>query len=60
MAEKDGEEEVVDGEDASSEVDEAIEYQCIYGGRLGTSLIELGLINEEHLAQILSKQLKLH
>ena len=24
------------------QLDEAIEYQCIYGGRLGTSLVELG------------------
>jgi hypothetical protein len=42
------------------QLDEAIEYQCIYGGKLGTSLIELGVIEEERLAQILSQQLKLH
>ncbi len=24
------------------QLDDAIEYQCIYGGKLGTSLIELG------------------
>lgn len=39
---------------------EAIEYQCIYGGKLGTSLIELGLITEDQLANVLSRQLKLH
>ena len=42
------------------QLNEAIEVQCIYGGRLGTSLVELGLVTEEHLAQVLSQQLKLH
>ncbi len=42
------------------QLEEAIEYQCIYGGRLGTSLIELGYLSEEELAQVLSQQLKLH
>ncbi|MEA3362697.1 MAG: hypothetical protein U9Q61_05440 [Thermodesulfobacteriota bacterium] len=44
----------------SEQLDEAIEYQCIYGGKLGTSLIELGLIDEGQLAKALSKQLQLH
>jgi hypothetical protein len=44
----------------SKQLSEAIEYQCIYGGKLGTSLIELGLIDEEQLAKALSKQLKRH
>ncbi len=43
----------------AEQLDAAIEYQCIYGGKLGTSLIELGLISEDQLAQILSRQLKL-
>jgi hypothetical protein len=51
---------ISEGKLSPDQLDEAIEYQCIYGGRLGTSLIELGLINEEQLAQILSQQLKLH
>jgi hypothetical protein len=42
------------------QLEEAIEYQCIYGGKLGTSLIELGLVSEDQLAKILSQQLKLH
>lgn len=42
------------------QLDEAIEYQCIYGGKLGTSLIELGLIEEDQMARILSRQLRLH
>ncbi len=44
----------------ASELDEAIEYQCIYGGKLGTSLIELGLVEEDQMARILSRQLNLH
>ena len=48
------------GEISPDQLDEAIEYQCIYGGKLGTSLIELGLIGEERLARILSKLLRLH
>ena len=44
----------------SKQLNEAIEYQCIYGGKLGTSLIELGLIDEDQLAKALSKQLKRH
>lgn len=42
------------------QLDEAIEYQCIFGGRLGTSLVELGFVAEEQLAKVLSQQLKLH
>lgn len=49
-----------EGKISPEQLDEAIEYQCIFGGKLGTSLIELGLIEEEQLAQILSQQLKLH
>ncbi len=44
----------------SDQLDEAIEYQCIYGGKLGTSLIELGLLDEDQLAKTLSQQLQLH
>lgn len=44
----------------AEQLDEASEYQSIYGGRLGTSLIELGLVDEEQLAHILSQQLKQH
>ncbi len=42
------------------QLDDAIEYQCIYGGKLGTSLIELGLATEDQIAKALSRQLKLH
>lgn len=44
----------------SEQLDEAVEYQCIYGGKLGTSLIELGLVEEDQIAKALSRQLKLH
>jgi len=42
------------------QLDDAIEYQCIYGGKLGTSLIELGLVTEDQIAKALSRQLGLH
>ncbi len=45
---------------SKDQLEEAVEYQCIYGGKLGTSLVELGYINEDKLAQVLSQQLKLH
>ncbi len=44
----------------AEQLGEAIEYQCLYGGKLGTSLIELGLIDENQLAKALSQQLKRH
>ncbi len=37
------------------QLDEAIEYQCIYGGKLGTCLVELGFIDEWQFAKTLSK-----
>ncbi len=36
-------------------VEEAIKAQVIYGGRIGTNLIELGLITEEQLCQALER-----
>jgi hypothetical protein len=39
----------------SEELDEALESQVLHGGRLGTNLIELGLINEQDLAAALGK-----
>ncbi len=45
---------------SEAQLEEAIEYQCIYGGKLGTSLVELGYVHEDLLAQILSQQLRLH
>lgn len=37
-------------------VDEALESQVVHGGRLGTNLVELGLLDEKELARVLGKQ----
>lgn len=39
-----------------SDLDEAIGWQVIYGGRLGTNLLELGLVDEKTLAMHLGRQ----
>jgi hypothetical protein len=38
-------------------LEEALDWQVLYGGRLGTNLLELQLVEEEHLAHGLGKQL---
>ncbi len=43
----------------SSQLEEAIEGQCLYGGRLGTSIVELGFLSEEEIARTLSRKLRL-
>jgi len=37
-------------------LEEALESQVIHGGRLGTNLVELGLLQEKDLARLLGKQ----
>lgn len=37
------------------QLEEAIQHQVLYGGRLGTSLVELGFVTEERLTEALSK-----
>src|SRR5512136_2101979 len=37
------------------QLQEAIQHQVLYGGRLGTSLFELGFITEERLMDALSR-----
>ena len=37
------------------QLQEAIQYQVLYGGRLGTNLFELGFITEERLQEALSR-----
>ncbi|WNG36127.1 general secretion pathway protein GspE [Archangium violaceum] len=37
-------------------LEEALESQVVHGGRLGTNLVELGLISEQDLARVLGKQ----
>jgi Type II secretion system (T2SS), protein E, N-terminal domain len=38
-------------------LEEALDWQVLYGGRLGTNLLELQLVEEKHLARALGKQL---
>ena len=38
-------------------LEEAIDWQVLYGGRLGTNLLELRLVEEEQLAHALGRQL---
>jgi type II secretion system (T2SS) protein E len=38
-------------------LEEALDWQVLYGGRIGTNLLELRLVEEEHLAQALARQL---
>ncbi len=43
----------------ADQLEDAIEAQCLYGGRIGTSLIELGYLDEEEIARTLSRKLHL-
>jgi len=38
-------------------LEEALDWQVLYGGKLGTNLVELKLVEEEQLAHALSKQM---
>jgi len=37
-------------------LEEALESQVVHGGRLGTNLVELGLVQEQDLARVLGRQ----
>lgn len=39
------------------QLEQVLNAQAIYGGRLGTNLVEMGLVEEEELAYLLSEQL---
>ncbi|PLX88756.1 MAG: hypothetical protein C0618_03595 [Desulfuromonas sp.] len=43
----------------TEQLEEATEIQCLYGGKLGTSLIEVGAIDEDKLGFVLSEALHL-
>ena len=43
----------------SQEIDRALKFQSQYGGRLGTILINMGIISEDTLVAALARQLKL-
>ena len=45
------------GKITPAQLDETLKSQVIFGGRLGTNLIEMGLVEEQELAQFLSKKL---
>ncbi|RKH12258.1 general secretion pathway protein GspE [Corallococcus sp. CA053C] len=46
---------VKDGLVSAAAVEEALESQVVHGGRLGTNLVELGLLSEQDLAKSLGK-----
>lgn len=46
-----------DGLITEEDLEEALQYQVIYGGRLGTNLLEMGLIDDDELTAALSKVL---
>ena len=58
MAVKIGELLIQEGLITQAELEEALKSQVIFGGRLGTHLIEMGLLKEDDLAGALSRKLK--
>ncbi|MBU5611702.1 GspE/PulE/PilB domain-containing protein [Geomonas azotofigens] len=40
-----------------AQLDQVLRAQAVYGGRLGTNLVEMGLVPEEELAHVLSEQM---
>lgn len=42
---------------SASQLEQVLNAQAIYGGRLGTNLVEMGLVEEDQLARVLSEQL---
>lgn len=49
---------IQEGKITSAQLEEALKLQVIFGGRLGTNLIEMGLLQEDEIARLLSKKLK--
>ncbi|QWV93218.1 general secretion pathway protein GspE [Geomonas oryzisoli] len=41
----------------AAQLEQVLNAQAIYGGRLGTNLVEMGLVEEDQLARVLSEQL---
>ncbi|MGE5047220.1 MAG: hypothetical protein ACM3PC_01525, partial [Deltaproteobacteria bacterium] len=48
---------IANGHLAREGLEEALDWQVLYGGRIGTNLLELRLVEEQHLAQALARQL---
>jgi hypothetical protein len=42
----------------NTQLDEALKYQVIFGGKLGTNLLEMGILEEDELARTLSQQFR--
>lgn len=40
----------------NGQLEQVLKAQVIYGGRIGTNLVEMGLVSEEELAHVLSEQ----
>jgi len=59
MAKRLGEQLVAEKLLSSQQLEEAVEAQCLYGGRLGTNILELGYLSDERLAESLSQNLEL-
>ncbi|ALC17434.1 hypothetical protein DSOUD_2684 [Desulfuromonas soudanensis] len=57
MAVKLGELLISQGKITAGQLEEALKYQVIFGGKLGTNLLEMGFLEEEDIARILSKKL---
>lgn len=58
MAHKLGDILLKEGLVTQSELDEALKYQVIFGGKLGTNLIEMGVLDEDDITNALSRLFK--
>ncbi|HBT83939.1 MAG: hypothetical protein A2091_13300 [Desulfuromonadales bacterium GWD2_61_12] len=45
-----------DGTITPAQLEEALKYQVIFGGKIGTNLIEMGVVNEDDIARVLGKK----
>jgi len=57
MAERLGEMLLQGGALTEAELEEVLSAQSVYGGRLGTNLVEMGLLSEDNLARLLNQKL---
>ena len=48
---------IAEGHLTQDGLEEALDWQVLYGGRLGTNLLELHLVQEADLARALGKQM---
>lgn len=57
MAERLGEMLLQTGALTATQLEEALSAQSVYGGRIGTNLLEMGLVSEEDLGRLLNQKL---